>query len=280
MNKTIHKKHYLTALLFALLLSPLVINSRIHAQTTGYDYENAADSTTNFAIRRSTGCTPNGCTGQSTRFQFVGSDSEGYRFEESGGGSAFIVVPSETCSRRGFIFNNENDTGSLIPIEDTFEFTNLFDLPDAQTNCPDAGASPSPTAGSTGTSNPSGPTSTAGGTGAQQDDVPPAPEAVGVFNHSNEAYEASNCKTDGAELNDENCRVLYWINVFINALTVIFGVIAVVMIGVGGVQYSFARDNPQQSAAAKERIRNVIIAIVAYVFIYGFIQYIVPGGVL
>ena len=58
------------------------------------------------------------------------------------------------------------------------------------------------------------------------------------------------------------------------------GVVATsaVFMVVAGIQYSSGRDNPQMVAAAKARIINVIIGLVAYLFIYGFLQFIIPGG--
>lgn len=65
----------------------------------------------------------------------------------------------------------------------------------------------------------------------------------------------------------------------INALSGAVGIVVVIMIIWGGIQYTSARDNPQQAAAAKEHIRNAIFALVIYIFIVAFINWIVPGGV-
>ncbi len=56
--------------------------------------------------------------------------------------------------------------------------------------------------------------------------------------------------------------------------------LAAVFMVVAGVQYSTGRDNPQMVAAAKARIVNVLIGLLAYLFIYGFLQWIIPGGAL
>jgi archaellum component FlaF (FlaF/FlaG flagellin family) len=58
----------------------------------------------------------------------------------------------------------------------------------------------------------------------------------------------------------------------------IFGIIAVASLIFGGIQYSASAGDPQNVAKAKKRIIDTIIAIVAYFFLYMFIQFLVPGG--
>jgi len=65
----------------------------------------------------------------------------------------------------------------------------------------------------------------------------------------------------------------------INALSGAVGIVVVIMIVWGGMQYTSARDNPQQAAAAKEHIRNALFALVIYIFMVAFLNWIVPGGV-
>jgi hypothetical protein len=67
---------------------------------------------------------------------------------------------------------------------------------------------------------------------------------------------------------------------FINILSGLVGIVIVTMITVGGIQYSSARDNPQAVAAARGRITNALIALVAYILMYAFLQYLIPGGIL
>jgi hypothetical protein len=51
------------------------------------------------------------------------------------------------------------------------------------------------------------------------------------------------------------------------------------MIAVAGVQYTTSRDNPQAVQAAKQKIWNVLIGLLAFFFLYAFVQWIIPGGV-
>lgn len=70
------------------------------------------------------------------------------------------------------------------------------------------------------------------------------------------------------------------IQIVINFLSIGVGVVTAAMIIVGGIQYMTSRDNPQAVQAAKSKIFNAVIAIVAYVFVWAFLQWVVPGGVL
>ena len=65
----------------------------------------------------------------------------------------------------------------------------------------------------------------------------------------------------------------------INVLSIGVGIILTIMLVFAGLQYATARDNPQSIQAAKTKIINVVISLVAFVFIYAFLQWIVPGGV-
>jgi hypothetical protein len=78
----------------------------------------------------------------------------------------------------------------------------------------------------------------------------------------------------------KNCSIVEYLKILINVLSGLVGVVIVIMITVGGIQYSAARDNPQAAAAAKSKITNAVMALVFYLFIFAFLQYIVPGGVL
>ena len=59
-----------------------------------------------------------------------------------------------------------------------------------------------------------------------------------------------------------------------------FGLIAVISIILGGIQYSASEGDPQKASKAKNRIVNTIFAIFAYALLYGFLQFLVPGGFL
>ena len=77
----------------------------------------------------------------------------------------------------------------------------------------------------------------------------------------------------------EKNPIVKWINWGINLVAGIVGVGAVLMIIWAGIQYTTARDNAQAVAAAKQKIINVVIGIAAFIFLYAFLNWLVPGGV-
>lgn len=69
------------------------------------------------------------------------------------------------------------------------------------------------------------------------------------------------------------------LNTIVNFLSAGVGIIVVIVIIVGGIQYSMAGDNPQAVAAARQRILNGLIALMAFLFMFAFLQWLIPGGV-
>jgi hypothetical protein len=77
----------------------------------------------------------------------------------------------------------------------------------------------------------------------------------------------------------KNNRIVVDLNVIVNFLG---GVVAIAVIGtiiLGGIQYSMAGESPDAVGKAKQRITNGLIALVAFLFTYAFLQWIVPGGI-
>lgn len=66
---------------------------------------------------------------------------------------------------------------------------------------------------------------------------------------------------------------------FIDLLSAAVGVVVIGSIIVGGIMYSASHGDPQLVAKARSRIINAVIAFVAYIFVYAFIQWVIPGGV-
>ena len=65
----------------------------------------------------------------------------------------------------------------------------------------------------------------------------------------------------------------------INFLSIGVGVVVITVIIIGGIQYMTAGGNPQAVSAAKSRIINALIALVAFIFTFAFLQWLVPGGI-
>lgn len=64
-----------------------------------------------------------------------------------------------------------------------------------------------------------------------------------------------------------------------NLLIGAVGIIVAIMIIAGGIQYSASGGDPQAVNAAKSRIMNAIFALLAFAFLWSFLQWIVPGGI-
>lgn len=78
---------------------------------------------------------------------------------------------------------------------------------------------------------------------------------------------------------DPNNPIVKDLNAVVNFLSIGVGVVVIGMIIVGGIQYSMAGDNSQATQAAKQRIMNAAIALLAYLFLFAFMQWLIPGGV-
>ena len=62
-------------------------------------------------------------------------------------------------------------------------------------------------------------------------------------------------------------------------MTVVFGLIVAGSIILGGIAYITSEGDPQKAANARSRIQNSILALVAYMFLFAFLQFIIPGGI-
>ena len=86
---------------------------------------------------------------------------------------------------------------------------------------------------------------------------------------------ASTCTIESAD-----CNINQYIELFINILSGLVGVVVVMVIVIGGIQYGTAGDDPGKLQAAKQRITKALIALLVFIFLYAFLQYLVPGGVI
>lgn len=84
------------------------------------------------------------------------------------------------------------------------------------------------------------------------------------------------CNT--AELNRNNCKIIDWLLIIINALSGLVALVIIISIIVAGIQWSMAGNNPQQVSQARGRIVNALIALLVFIFMFAFLQWVVPGG--
>jgi len=74
------------------------------------------------------------------------------------------------------------------------------------------------------------------------------------------------------------CLMNKYVNPVVNLIAALVGVIVLGSIIAGGIQYSSAGGDPSKVAAAKQRIINALFALAGFVFLYAFLQWVIPGG--
>ena len=57
------------------------------------------------------------------------------------------------------------------------------------------------------------------------------------------------------------------------------GVVIIASIIYASIQYIIAGDNAQSVSAAKKRITDSIVALLAFVSIFALLQWLIPGGI-
>ncbi len=69
------------------------------------------------------------------------------------------------------------------------------------------------------------------------------------------------------------------LNIIVGFLSGLVGVVVVGVIIMGGIQYAAAGDKAEAVSAAKKRIINGLTALIAFLFIFAFLQWLIPGGI-
>ena len=70
------------------------------------------------------------------------------------------------------------------------------------------------------------------------------------------------------------------LNMILVVVTTGVGIAAVGSIVFAGILYITAKDNAGQVSKAKTMIMNTVIGIIAYILMWAFLEWIIPGGVL
>jgi hypothetical protein len=85
--------------------------------------------------------------------------------------------------------------------------------------------------------------------------------------------------SDPGECEAVNGFIKEYINPAIRVLTALVGITAVLSIVIAGIQYAGSADDPGVVTKAKQRIFNVVLALVVYAFLVAFLNYLIPGGI-
>lgn len=82
-----------------------------------------------------------------------------------------------------------------------------------------------------------------------------------------------------SQANPEASQFFKLLSGAVTFLTAGVGIVVTAMIVIGGIQYSTANGDPQKVAGAKKTIYNALFALVAFIFLWAFMQWLIPGGV-
>lgn len=85
---------------------------------------------------------------------------------------------------------------------------------------------------------------------------------------------------DQEDLNAENCGIVRYMIILINMLTAVAGMAIIGSVMIGGFEYMTAQDNSGQVQSARKRIIWAIVALGMLIFMYAFLEWLVPGDLI
>lgn len=71
-----------------------------------------------------------------------------------------------------------------------------------------------------------------------------------------------------------------YLDPLVKLLSGLVAIFVAASIAVGGIQYSSSTGDPAKVAKAKKRIGEAVFALLAYLFMFAFLQWLVPGGIV
>lgn len=71
-----------------------------------------------------------------------------------------------------------------------------------------------------------------------------------------------------------------YVNPFVRVLAALAPIIMAISLAYAGVQISQAGGDPGKLADGKKRIYNTLFALFAYLFLFAFLQWLLPGGIV
>lgn len=101
-----------------------------------------------------------------------------------------------------------------------------------------------------------------------------------LISHGTTQVAYADCQTPVNNSVSQNCIVVNYIKPGINFLSAGVGVIITIMIVVGAIQFITSGGNPQGVADARKKIFNALLAFLTFIFIYSFLNFVIPGGVI
>lgn len=90
----------------------------------------------------------------------------------------------------------------------------------------------------------------------------------------------TSCADPAVTCSSNKCDLIAnYLSPTIKLLAAVFGTVAAISIIMGGINYTTSEGDPQKAGRAKSRITNTVIAVVAFLFLYAFLQFLIPGGI-
>lgn len=85
---------------------------------------------------------------------------------------------------------------------------------------------------------------------------------------------------EGEALSRANCGIINLLVIGINFLSAVAGIAIIASLMIAGFQYMTAQDDSGKIQKAKSRIIQTLVALTLFIFMYAFLNYLVPGGVI
>lgn len=89
----------------------------------------------------------------------------------------------------------------------------------------------------------------------------------------------SKCEAEECLNQGKAGEIMKLLSLGLNFLAAAVGILAVILLIIAGIQYTTSGGDPNKVADAKKRIYNVILGVFAFIFMYAFLQWLIPGGI-
>jgi hypothetical protein len=113
--------------------------------------------------------------------------------------------------------------------------------------------------------------------------VPSLNTNVALAAQSDPCKDTTNATGNITQTNVQKCitqtPIVHDLQTIVNMLSAGVAIIVTGVILLGGIQYIMAGGNASALTAARQRILNGVIALFAFLFMFAFLQWLIPGGV-
>lgn len=91
-----------------------------------------------------------------------------------------------------------------------------------------------------------------------------------------------NCDARDLDCQDDpsNCEIINYLNDGVNIVSIMIIPVIIIMFVLAGIQYSAANGDPGKIGAARDKIYKAALALISFIFLWSFLQWLIPGGQL